>query len=77
MATIHTYFHAGDVVKLKQNISNKPEMVVLKINKIRPTTEKSEERRPILLGVTCYWFSTTFIYQERTFSSKDLEKIVC
>jgi len=70
---MHVFFNTGDIVELKQDIPNKPRMIVSKINRIRPT-EKSSDRN-VLLGVSCFWFSQDGIYQERIFSSKDLNKL--
>lgn len=73
--SLHVYFHTGDLVRLKQDLPHKPVMVVQKISKIRSTKEDSSIKKPILLGITCFWFTVDGLYQERTFSSKDLEKI--
>lgn len=70
---VHVYFNAGDIVQLKQDVPHKPKMIVLKINRIRPSEKPTD--KPILLGVACYWFTTEGMYQERIFSSKDLEKL--
>jgi uncharacterized protein YodC (DUF2158 family) len=73
--SLHVYFHTGDLVQLKQDLPHKPTMVVQKISKIRPTKEDTAIKKPILLGITCFWFTKDGLYQERTFSSKDLEKL--
>jgi len=68
-----TYFHAGDIVKLKQEIPNSPKMVVKGVPKTRRVGEgKSQETKNILLGVRCFWFTDAGLYQEQTFNSKDL-----
>ncbi len=70
------YFHAGDLVTLKQNIPNKPQMLVLRIPKARPVNSEGEKRpQAMLLGVTCCWFTKDGLYQEKTFNTKDLEII--
>jgi len=67
------FFHSGDVVQLKQDIPNKPKMIVGDIRKAeRNSLEK--DNKSVLLGVRCYWFTSDGFYQERTFSTKDLEK---
>lgn len=75
---MHVYFHSGDLVRLKQDLPNKPTMVVQRVSKIRPHTIEGEVptiKKPLLLGITCFWFTKDGLYQERVFSSKDLEKL--
>ena len=70
-----TYFYAGDVVELKQDVPNKPKMIVSSVPKIRRVGEnKAPDSKSILLGVKCFWFTTQGVYQERVFNSKDLKK---
>lgn len=69
------FFHAGDRVQLKQDIPNKPVMVVSSIPKTRRIGQKDLTDKPILLGVKCFWFTSDGSYQERLFNSKDLEII--
>ena len=66
------FFKAGELVQLKQDIPNKPTMVVRKVAKSRTT---KPQERSVLLGVVCYWFSNEGIYQQQTFDSKDLTKV--
>jgi uncharacterized protein YodC (DUF2158 family) len=61
------FFTAGDVVQLRQDIPNKPKMVVHSIDKIAATGE-----RPMLFGITCFWFTTLGEYQKERFNTKDL-----
>jgi hypothetical protein len=68
------FFHAGDLVQLKQDLPNKPIMMVVKIPKIKINEENNKFTKPVLLGVTCCWFTVTGEYQEKTFNTKDLEK---
>jgi hypothetical protein len=70
------YFHAGDIVTLKQDLLYKPHMLVLRIPKAKPITATGEKRsQAMLLGVTCCWFTKDGLYQEKTFNTKDLEII--
>jgi len=69
------YFHPGDKVQIKHDIENKPEMLVKKVQKARVGREEEEDSKSVLLGVTCYWFTEGGLYQQQTFSSKDLEKL--
>lgn len=61
------FFTAGDEVELRQDVPNKPIMVVKSIDKVNPTGEK-----PMLFGITCFWFTTEGEYQEKRFNTKDL-----
>ncbi len=61
------FFTAGDVVALRQEVPNKPIMVVKSVDKATPTGEK-----PMLFGITCFWFTETGEYQEKRFNTKDL-----
>ncbi len=69
------FFKAGEIVQLKQDIDNKPQMIVDSVPKARMPREGEERQKSILLGVKCYWFTSTGFYQEKTFNSKDLEKL--
>jgi len=61
------FFSPGDVVMLKQDIGNQPQMIVKSIDKTVLSVEK-----PKLLGVTCMWFNTLQELQTARFSTKDL-----
>lgn len=65
------FFAAGNIVEVKHNISNKPRMFILSIDKV---TIKDNERSG-LLGVTCMWFSTDGKVQKERFSTKDIVKV--
>jgi hypothetical protein len=70
------YFHAGDIVTLKQKLPNKPLMLVVRIPKAKPISAEGEKKvQSMLLGVTCCWFTKDGLYQEKTFNTKDLEII--
>ena len=69
------FFKPGEIVQLKQEIDNKPQMIVDSIPKARMPREGEERKKSVLLGVKCYWFTSTGFYQEKTFNSKDLEKL--
>lgn len=66
------YFSPGDVVQLKQDIANKPKMVVKSVDKM---ASPAGGEGTSLLGVTCIWFDTTLALQKFRFNTKDLEKI--
>ena len=61
------FFTAGDVVELRQDIPNKPTMIVRSVDKMAQPGE-----RPMLLGILCFWFTETGEYQEKRFNTKDL-----
>ena len=69
------YFNAGDVVQLKQDIPNKPKMIVIKkITSIfKHDLVKNENKKSLLRGIKCMWFTADGMYQEGIFNTKDLE----
>jgi len=69
-STDRTYFVPGDTVQIKQNLKNKPEMLVQSVDKQTIRSEKG-----ILLGVTCIWFDNNQCLQKHRFNTKDLIKI--
>jgi len=62
-----TFFAPGDTVTLKQELENKPIMIVKSVDRLSETHEK-----PRLLGITCQWFNTRQDLQTARFSTKDL-----
>ena len=64
------YFLPGDVVSLKQNIPNKPIMIVVKKETSLLKNKISEDN--ILKGIRCRWFTTTNQLQEAIFNTRDL-----
>lgn len=71
------YFNAGDVVQLKQDIPNKPIMIVVKkeTSLFKHDSKRLEDKRPILKGIRCRWFTSTGELQESVFNTKDLQKL--
>ena len=71
------YFNAGDVVQLKQDIPNKPTMIVVKkeTSLFKHDSKRLEDKRPILKGIRCRWFTSTGELQEAVFNTKDLQKL--
>ena len=63
------YFQPGDVCEMKQDIPNKPKMVVVRIER---SLMKNNEGKDYLRGVRCRWFSDDKKLQEAVFSTKDL-----
>ncbi len=68
------FFMPGDVVTLKQDIPNKPIMLVLK-KETYIFKNKVDNKEPILKGIKCRWFTSTGEMQEAVFNTKDLIKI--
>ena len=70
------YFNPGDVVQLKQDIPNKPIMIVVKKEtSLFKHDRKADDKRPILKGIRCRWFTTSGELQENVFNTKDLIKV--
>ena len=70
------YFNAGDVVQLKQDIPNKPIMIVVKKEtSLFKHDRKEDDKKPILKGIRCRWFTSTGELQENVFNTKDLIKL--
>ena len=65
--TKDVFFAPGDVVTLKQDIPNKPKMIVKSVDRVSDTHEK-----PRLIGITCQWFTPDLYLQTARFSTKDL-----
>lgn len=63
------YFSPGQKVTLKQDIPNKPKMVVYKIER---NFLKNREDNQLLRGIKCRWFTDNGFLQEAVFSTKDL-----
>ena len=63
------YCTPGDICQMKQDIPNKPTMVVTRIER---SILKNNEGKDYLRGVRCRWYSTDQKLQEAVFSTKDL-----
>jgi len=62
-----TFFSPGDVVVLKQALTNRPVMMVNSVDRTSDPTGKLK-----LLGLTCLWFNTNHELQTARFNTKDL-----
>lgn len=71
------YFNPGDVVQLKQDIPNKPTMIVVRkeTSIFKHDQKRLSDKKPILIGIKCRWFTTEGMLQEAIFSTKDLQLI--
>lgn len=67
------YFMPGEVVTLKQDIPNKPVMIVVKKETMNIRTHDVSE--DYFKGIRCRWFSTEGVLQEAIYNTKDLVKV--
>ena len=63
------FFAPGDIVTLKQDLENKPMMLVKSVDK---ATMKEPNGRTMLFGITCMWFTNDKSLQSERFNTKDL-----
>lgn len=64
------FFLPGDIVRLKNpNISNRPNMLVV------GKAVKDKGTKLVMVGMRCVWYDLNQTYQEKVFSTKDLEKV--
>lgn len=76
MEDANVYFNPGDLVQLRQDIPNKPVMIVVKKEtSLFKHDRKADDKRPILKGIRCRWFTTSGELQENVFNTKDLIKV--
>lgn len=76
MEDTNIFFNPGDIVSLKQDIPNKPIMIVVrKETSLFKHDKKIDDKRPILKGIRCRWFTSTGELQESIFNTKDLIKL--
>lgn len=70
------YFMPGDVVTLKQDIPNKPTMIVVKKEtmtiRYKDISNNSED---YFKGIRCRWFTNDGMLQEAVYNTKDLIKV--
>lgn len=64
------YFMPGALCQLKQEIANKPVMIVA--GKVTNVFKHQGDKSNVLKGIKCFWFSTDMKLQEGIFSTKDL-----
>ena len=67
------YFMPGDIVTLRQDIPNKPKMLVVK-KQTSIFKNREDNKEPILKGIKCRWFTNSGELQEAIFNTKDLIK---
>lgn len=64
------YFVPGELVTIRQELPNKPIMLVVKKE---TTAFKSDDN--FLKGIRCRWFTTDGLLQEAIFNTKDIIKV--
>lgn len=67
-----TFFLPGDIVQVRQDIDNKPKMIVVRKES---SIIKTKEGKDVLKGIRCRWFTDTKELQEAIFNTKDLIKL--
>lgn len=65
------FYKPGDIVQIKQDIPNKPLMIVVK-KETSLFKNSIEDKKNILKGIRCRWFTTTGQLQETVWNTKDL-----
>lgn len=68
------FFNPGDVVTLRQDIPNKPTMLVIKkeTSLFKHDKDRDTDRKTLLTGIKCRWFTSQGELQEAIFNTKDL-----
>jgi len=72
------FFLPGDIVTLRQEIPNKPVMLVVKkVTKTISLTPKNGAiiKNDYFQGILCRWFTSSGTMQEAIFNTKDLLKL--
>lgn len=65
------YFQPGDLVTLKQELPNKPVMIVVQ-KKTLTIKPKEGDASNFFKGIICRWFTNNGEMQEAVFNTKDL-----
>lgn len=63
------FFSPGQIVTVKQDIPNKPIMIVQRVER---SIMRNSNGKDILKGVKCRWFDSNGGLQEAVFNTKDL-----
>lgn len=69
----NVYFTPGQTVVLKQDIPNKPKMIVVGKESYLFKNSPIPDKKSSLIGIKCRWFSSTGELQEAVFNTKDLQ----
>ena len=68
------FYKPGDIVQIKQDIPNKPLMIVVK-KETSLFKNNMEDKKNVLKGIRCRWFTTTGQLQETVWNTKDLQLV--
>lgn len=68
------YFMPGDLVELKQDLPNKPVMLV--VRKETTIFKNTSDKNKNLIGIRCRWFTKNLELQEAVFNTKDLKFVI-
>lgn len=68
------FYKPGDIVKLRQDIPNTPLMIVVK-KETSLFKNNIEDKKNVLKGIRCRWFTTSGQLQEAIFNTKDLQLV--
>ena len=66
------YLKPGDLVTLRQDLPNKPVMIVVRKES---TIFRDENKTNSLKGIRCRWFTTNNELQEAVWNTKDLQRL--
>ena len=69
------YFNPGDIVTVRHDVENKPQMWVIEKSVRSMYNKETNEKENIFLGIKCRWFDKNQVMQEGLFSTKDLLKL--
>lgn len=67
------FFLPGDVVTVRQDVPNKPTMIVVK--KVTKNIKVAGQRNDYFQGILCRWFTTQGLLQEAIYNTKDITKL--
>lgn len=71
MTEENIFYKPGDIVQLRQDIPNKPLMIVVK-KETSLFKNNMEDKKNVLKGIRCRWFTTSGQLQETVWNTKDL-----
>lgn len=67
------YFLPGDTVTIRQDLPNKPTMLIVK--KVTKTFATNTVKNDFFQGFLCRWFTTNGELQQEIWNTKDLIKL--
>lgn len=69
------YFMPGDIVTIKQEIPNRPVMIVVKKETMNIRQRETGTSEDYFKGIRCRWFTKEGVLQEAIYNTKDLLKV--